>query len=214
MSENRRSGITHRSGISRRDEMARSRSTTRRGVMQYYDAELDAHSAEHVERQLSWDSSRRDYLDALDTLGTGVRDAMRQATPAFDLTDQIMARVAAQSSVTRPSSSEPSRPGRALWRRKISVALGVALGSTAALAAGAVFWLSVGMPSESQAEISATARTLEPPASDDGARGVAIESVDFGVGGGSIFMVQAGQTSTPVVWLTEPPEVEVGSEPL
>ena len=220
MSENRRSGITHRSGITRRDDLTRSRSMTRRGVMQYHDAELDPIAAEQLERQLRWDASRRRYLDSLDTIGDGVRDAVRQATPAFDLTDQIMARVAAQSSSTRPSSSsDPSRPGGALpaaptWRRKIKVALGVGLGSTAALAAGALFWLSVGMPSDRPAEISAATRTLEPPALDDSARGVAIESVDFGVGGGSIFMVQAGQTSTPVVWLTEPPEVEVGSEPL
>jgi len=218
MSENRRSGITHRSGITRRDDLTRSRSMTRRGVMQYHDAELDPLAAEQLERQLRWDAPRRRYLESLETIGDGVRDAVRQATPTFDLTDQIMARVAAQPSSTRPSSSDASRPGGApaspTWRRKIKVALGVGLGSTAALAAGALFWLSVGMPSDRPAEISAATRILEPPALDDSARGVAIESVDFGVGGGSIFMVQAGQTSTPVVWLTEPPEVEVGSEPL
>ena len=211
MSENRRSRVTTRSGITRHDEFVHPRSRTRRGVMQYYDGELDLLSAQQLERQLSWDAPRRRYLDALDSVGDGVRDAMRQATPAFDLTDQIMARVAADRAA-QPASSGQSRPTS--WRRKVMVALGVGLGSTAALAAGTVFWLSVGMPSESQAEISVTARTLEPPALDDGARGVAIESVDFGAGGGSIFMVQAGQTSTPVVWLTEPPEVEVGSEPL
>lgn len=227
MSENRRSGITHRgdatnrSGTTRRNDLARPRSMTRRGVMQYHDGELDPLAAEQLERRLGWDAPRRRYLDSLETLGDGVRDAVRQATPAFDLTDQIMARVTAQSAITRASSSEPSRSGRALplgpsstWRRKIKVALGVGLGSTAALAAGALFWLSVGMPSDSPAEVSAAARTLEPTAADDSARGVAIESVDFGAAGGSIFMVQAGQTSTPVVWLTEPPAVEVGSEPL
>lgn len=225
MSDNRRdithrSGITQRSGITRRDDVAQPRSGTRRGVMAYHDGELDPLSAQQLERQLSWDAPRRRYLDALDTIGDGVRDAMRQATPAFDLTDQIMARVAAepaQPSTSQASSSRRARPLAAAptsWRRKITLALGVGLGSTAALAAGAVFWLSVGMPSESQAEFSVTARTLEAPALDEGVRGVAIESVDFGAGGGSIFMVQAGQTSTPVVWLTEPPEVEVGSEPL
>ena len=179
---------------------------TEHAVMQYHDDELEALPACQVERQLAWDAHQRGYLESLEVIADGVRDAARQATPAFDLTDQIMARIAVERSTS---------PSAANWRRKITVALGVGLGSTAALAAGALFWLSVRMPSENQAEVTFAARTLErPPVSDGASAGVAIESVDFGVGGGSIFMVQAGATPTPVVWLTEPPEVEVGSEPL
>ncbi len=210
MSEVRRRG-------SRRGDPTRPSPVTARGVMHYHDGELEPLAARQVERRLAWDAEQRCYLAALETIGDGVRDAVRQATPAIDLTEQIMARVSSE----RASAEEPSWGRTRLlvpspsWRRKITLALGVGLGSTAALAAGALFWLSVGMPSDSEAEVTMTARALElelPPASD--ASGVAIESVDFGMGGGSIFMVQAGQTPTPVVWLTEPSEVEVGSDPL
>jgi hypothetical protein len=190
---------------------------TRRKLMQFHDGELGALPTRQVERQLAWDARGRRYLDSLDSIGDGVRDAMRQATPTLDLTDRIMAQVTLQD--RELEGLTPSRSGPAAsapWQRKLSVALGVGLGSTAALAAAAVFWLSVGMPSDSEAEVTLTARALETtPASDaDIGRGVAIESVDFGMGGGSIFMVQVADTPTPVVWLTEPPEVEVGSEPL
>ena len=189
---------------------------TRRKLMQFHDDELAALAAQQVERQLGWDAPGRRYLDSLDSIGDGVRDAMRQATPAFDLTDRIMAQVALEDSGVRRPRSRWQKLPLAPWQRKLSVALGVGLGSTAALAAAALFWLSAGMPSDSEAELTLAARTLETlPASDaETSRGVAIESVDFGVGGGSIFMVQVDDTPTPVVWLTEPPEVEVGSEPL
>lgn len=205
--------------MTRRGDPTRPSPVTRRGVMQYHDGELDSRSAQQVEQRLAWDAQHRAYLGALDAIGDGVRDASRQGTPPLDLTDQIMARVARERSPTKQPTGGRARllvSSPTTWGRKITLALGVGLGSTAALAAGALFWLSAEMPSNSEAEVTVTARAFErPPATDaDSALGVAIESVDFGMGGGSIFMVQAGQTPTPVVWLTEPPEVEVGSEPL
>lgn len=191
---------------------------TRRKLMQFHDGELGALSAQQVERQLAWDAPGRRYLDGLDSVGNGVRDAMRQATPSLDLTDRIMAQVALAPGAQQRGVQRrfPSLSGPAPWHRRLTLALGVGVGSTAALAAAALFWLSVGMPSDSEAELTLAARALESiPASDaETSRGVAIESVDFGMGGGSIFMVQVADTPTPVVWLTEPPEVEVGSEPL
>ena|SRR5688572_22361195 len=181
--------------------------------MQFHDGELGALPVQQVERQLAWDARGRRYLDSLDSIGDGVRDAMRQATPPLDLTDRIMTQVALEERrIPGRLRSAPSAP----WHRKLTLTLGVGLGSTAALAAAALFWLSVSMPSDSQADLTLAARTLHgTPASDaETGRGVAIESVDFGMGGGSIFMVQVANTPTPVVWLTEPPEVEVGSEPL
>ena len=220
MSAKRQPGRGRQSGITRRSDPTRQGPVTWRKLMQYHDGELDALPARQVERQLAWNVSDRRYLETLEAMGEGVRDAARQATPPLDLTDRIMARVAAErSSADQPLGGRrpgPSASSPNTWRRKITVALGVGLGSTAALAAGALFWLSVGMPSDSEAGVTSTTRAIErpPTAEDDSTLGVAIESVDFGRGGGSIFMVQAGQTPTPVVWLTEPPEVEVGSEPL
>lgn len=205
-------------GPGRRGDPTRPRPVTPRDVMQYHDGETDPLVAGQIEQRLVWDPRQRAYLRSLETIGDGVRDAVRQATPSFDLTDRIMARVAAEAvGAAEPARGEARRhvAPTASWHRKITVALGVGLGSTAALAAGALFWLSVGMPLDSQPEVTVSAQALDRPSADaDAALGAAIESVDFGTGGGSIFMVQAGQTPTPVVWLSEPPEVEVGSEPL
>src|SRR5688572_24441728 len=115
--------------------------------MQFHDDELGALSAQQVERQLVWDARGRRYLESLDSIGDGVRDAMRQATPPLDLTERIMAQVALES--RSPERPVPAAP----WHRKLTLGLGVGLGSTAALAAAALFWLSVGMPSDSEAEV-------------------------------------------------------------
>lgn len=222
MSTTRRRGRDRNSGITRRvDTLPCSQSQLE--LMQYHDGELAPPAAQKLERRLAWNPSERRYLERLEAIGDGVRDVARRTSPsreALELTDQIMARVAAEQSTLGPLAStrrpRSSASSPMTWRRKITVALGVGLGSTAALAAGALFWLSVGMPSETEAGVTATPLALERPSAtdDDGRLGAAIESVDFGMGGGSIFMVQAGHAPTPVVWLTEPPEVEVGSEPL
>jgi anti-sigma factor RsiW len=220
VSTTRRRGRGRNSTITRRVDATLRCPVTQRKLMQYHDGELDALPAQKLEHELAWNTAKRRYLETLDAIGEGVRDATRRTTAARELTDQIMARVAAEGFTPKSLAStglpRPPVSSRLSWRRKITVALGVGLGSTAALAAGALFWLSVGMPSETEAHVTSTPRALEQPpvTDDDSAGGVAIESVDFGMGGGSIFMVQAGQTPTPVVWLTEPPEVEVGSEPL
>lgn len=179
-------------------------------LMLHHDEELDALEVERVERQLSWDAEGRRYLSDLETIGSAVREATDQRLVDRDLTDQIMARV--QGAAAR-SNARPHRQAKAWQRRTLPFGL-----VSTALAAAAMFWLSVRVPTE-RAINSDTPQAVvvvpgvsEPAAETES--GVLIESVDFGGGGGSIFMVQGGRATTPVVWLTEPSETEGRSEPL
>jgi hypothetical protein len=179
--------------------------------MRLHDGELDAVASEQAERRLGWDASGRRYLNDLERIGDGVRDALRLTTPSADLTDQIMARIEQSQ---KPEGFAP----RPAWQRRV-LSLGIGLGSTAALAALAVLWLSGTVSVESNdvrraADTNLRASSASVEVSSDVSPGVAIESVDFGGGGGSIFLVQAGRETTPVVWLSEPPQTEVKGEAL
>lgn len=171
----------------------------KRKLMQHHDGELDAITSEQLAHRLVWDGKGRSYLAELRTIGDSVRDAAERSTPMLDLTDAIMDRIDGDQ-VNRPA-------GLGRWSRRI----GVGLGSTAALAAAALFWVANG-PEPPPLTAGSTTHGMTPLSAEAGP-GAAIESVDFGGGGGSIFMVQAGQDTTPVVWLTDPHE-EARGEPL
>ena len=177
-------------------------SEIKRTLMQHHDGELNAITSEQIQRRLHWDGSGREYAQGLAAIGDGVREALRARTQGMDLTDEIMQRLEAERG-SKPTAHKP--------KRDVS-RLGFALGSSAALAAGALLWLLSGVTGEgaSRVVVPVSAANGEPVA----AEGVAIESVDFGVGGGSIFVIQGGEVTTPVVWLSEPTEDEVRSEPL
>lgn len=184
-------------------------------LMLHHDEELDAIDVERVERRLSWDADGRRYLDDLETIAVAVRDSVDHGIRDTAFTDQIMARV---QGLPRTAGTQPAPKSQSLasaWHRRT---LPFGLASTAALAAAAMFWLSVRMPTEKPVHSNTPRAVAATPAvansSAEVDNGVLIESVDFGGGGGSIFMVQGGRATTPVVWLTEPPETEGRSEPL
>ncbi len=186
-------------------------SDTKRPLMLLHDGELDALAAQQLAHRLAWDASAREYLAGLDTVGNGVRDAVHQGTPGVDLTDSIMARIASDA----PRGLPPVRVRRWHWTRTFGSRFGVGLGSTAALAAAALLWVFVRVPADAEV-VAETPRESGRPAVEisDSSAGVAIESVDFGGGGGSIFMVQGGRDTTPVVWLSEPVSGNTESGPL
>lgn len=181
----------------------------RRKLMQYHDGELDAVSGQQLNRRLLWDASGRRYLSELGTLGEAVRDAVRQATPEQDLTRDIMARIEADEPRERRRGLPPRLSG---WCRRLASPPVLGLGSMAALAAVALLWLAQPVPQDSTPRgvalgdtvAGGQVRSLAEP-------GVAIESVDFGPGGGSIFVLERGRETTPVVWLSEPAHAEVRS---
>lgn len=174
----------------------------KRTLMQHHDGELGAIASTQLERRLHWDASGREYLQELVAVGDGIRETLRARTDGVDLTDEIMRRVERERELER----------RAHRSRRARARLGLALGSSAALAAGALFWLLSGVGADGPARLLVPHRPATADVSV--AEGVAIESVDFGVGGGSIFVIQGGEATTPVVWLTEPTEDEARSEPL
>jgi hypothetical protein len=174
-------------------------------LMQHHDGELDALQAAEEERRLAWDPAGRVYLDRLETIGDAVRDAVQQTTPAAHLTHDIMTRI------------ECERVGhQSAWYQRLASPFGWGLGSTAALAAAAFLWLAGPTRPEDRSRAASGPHATQTAGEtlSGGLVGVAIESVDFGAGGGSIFMVQGGQDTTPVVWLSEPELTEVRSEPL
>jgi hypothetical protein len=170
--------------------------------MLHHDAELDEPTEQDVEARLSWDLEAQAYLSELQTLRQGVRDIYQSNLVQPDLADSIMSRVEREQQL--PGDTVPASSLR--WQ--------LAFCSAAALAVAAMLWLHGSSTPPDEALIPAKRAVADaPPGVSSTRRGVAIESVDFGVRGGSIFMVQAGEGTTPVVWLSEPEE-EVRSEPL
>jgi negative regulator of sigma E activity len=125
----------------------------------------------------------------------------------------------------RRPSARPALETRTKWRRYAT-----ALGAGAALAAAAALTLQVAQrgapPSDKsalqakravpEAPFAGPARTaplasaLLPDEQSDVGPAVAIETVDFGSNEGTIFMVPAGDDTTPVVWLVDEPSRNMG----
>lgn len=165
-------------------------------AMAWRDGELDADETARFEADLARDPELVAIVRALDRLDAElvpVLAARVQAAP--DLSGPILARVRA----------EPVRPGMSRLARVIPLAA-----AGLAAAAAAAFALRAPEPSQhapiaSVSQGVAVSAAPEPVAvaQADDDPGVAIESVDFGSGEGTIFMVSEGESDTPVVWLND-----------
>lgn len=201
-------------------------SVDRRQLMLLLDDELSETQARLFARQLAKDPEAVDYVDSLLLVGRLVREVTdERMLRAPDLTDSVMARIAAESA--------PRAPVKAAFWRPLAPALGLALAMAAAVAfvvrssdpqppahqrlafshleRGAAAALAIAGRAGAQARPEAAQRTTPLTVSATGAAtaaepAVSIENVDFGGHNGVIFMVSAGgPRATPVVWLSDPP---------
>jgi anti-sigma factor RsiW len=190
-------------------------------LMRYYDGELDAEQAAEVEAALANDPEAQRVFEGLEQLSAFVQTHEReQALP--DLTDAIMSRIAREE---RKDSARPAEVVRGPWSTILPAAAAVL-----ALAAGValVNELSNKPGTTTPVVQQPTATSEEPVApvpSEEPVReqvlaeshhpAVAIETVDFGAREGTIFVMQEGEGSTPVVWLMDEPAPAGGRmEPL
>ncbi|MCK6534605.1 MAG: hypothetical protein L6Q84_16645 [Polyangiaceae bacterium] len=191
-----------------------------RDLMRAYDGELTPEEAAELERSLS-DEDRR-VLAGLEQVGDVVRACEPEAVARFaGVADQVMAALG-ESDVADSSGPEvvvdrgPARPVR---KRATSMPVVVA-GLSLAIAAAVALWVttpkapapsapaplgaSFTSPTVPVSPSAPTESLLEPP-DEDADLAATIEAVDFGNQPGSIFMVPAGDESTPVVWLEDEP---------
>lgn len=172
-------------------------------LMRYYDGELDADETAELEAELARNPEAQAVLAGLEQLSGFVRRAAAEQ-PAIDVTDVIMARVASEPRRERRIEPTPAR-----WRTIVPAAAAVL-----ALAA------SVALVNEFSRTPAAPARVVQrspapvapppesevlPPTVVAEREAVSIETVDFGAREGTIFVVQEGEGSTPVVWLMDEP---------
>jgi anti-sigma factor RsiW len=188
-------------------------------LMRYYDGELSDEEAAEVEAALENDPDARRVFEGLEQLSAFVRKhEEEQALP--DLTDAIMGRIAREE---RKESAPPAEVVRGPWSTilpaaaaVLALAAGVALvnelsnkpATTTPVVQQPSSELPVApVPSEEPAEEQVLADSQHPA--------VAIETVDFGAREGTIFVMQEGEGSTPVVWLMDEPAPAGGRmEPL
>ncbi len=173
-------------------------------LMRLHDGDLDADEA--AELTASLDAEDQAILDGLTDLGETLR--LAESHSDIDLTGDIMARLDEE-----PLAEVKQLPSMPMRRY---LAGGLVLAAAAAVA----LWMSSSGKSEPttpvarRAPVVQQARTqdlgvpvVEPtPAPDEESEGpaaAAIEAVDFGNRAGSIFMVPAGEETTPVVWLED-----------
>jgi anti-sigma factor RsiW len=191
-------------------------------LMRYYDGELDAEEAAEVEAALAEDPDAQRVFEGLEQLSAFVRQhEQEQAAPDPLLTDDIMSRIADED---RPAlkSSPPAEVVRGPWRNILPAAAAVlALAASVALVnelsnKGPTTAPVVEQPSTTAEEPLAPVPSVEEPVElADSHPAVAIETVDFGAREGTIFLMQEGEGSTPVVWLMdEPAPAEGRMEPL
>jgi negative regulator of sigma E activity len=202
-------------------------------LMRLYDDELGADEAARLEQRIVDDPESAAVLRGLQQVGSLLREAAaEQGAAADDIAVRVMACIDAEESTSggapleapdNPSSSGESNvtPLPRRWRHAVPALAGVL-----ALAAAAVLVFRSGAVSHHPAgSTQASTQAMQPqevqkPASPapaaahpvvaDSSPPVAIETVDFGSHDGAIFMVSAGQGSTPVVWLTDEPAVHGG----
>jgi hypothetical protein len=183
-------------------------------LMRLHDGELTEEEALELEAALA--AEDRAVLNGLSDLGDRIR--LMNEHPSVDLTDDIMARL-------DEAPALQAAPVVELRPRRTGVYVAAALGLAAA--AAVVLWFAnAKSPETPTARPTATPITTPSPTpeimplqeeavadlalpEDEGA---AIESVDFGNRNGTIFMVPAGEETTPVVWLAD--ESDARMEPL
>ena len=196
-------------------------------LMRYYDGELDADEAAEFEAALEHHPEAQRVLEGLEQLSAFVRlHGQEQAAPDPLLTDDIMARIAREEAPEpQRVSSAPPEVGRGPWRTIVPAAAAV-LALAASVALVNEISKNSGTPAPVVEQPSTTVeRPLAPvpsgeePAEEqvlaDSHPAVAIETVDFGAREGTIFLMQEGEGSTPVVWLMDEPAPAKGRmEPL
>lgn len=177
-------------------------------LMSFYDGELPDDRVAVWEERLRSDEEAANALARLRSIGDAVRQLSdERGAGGAQIADAVMAAIArdGQGAAARPASA---------WRRLAPVAA-----ATLALAAAVTLVLrgageragAVGTPAESAVSANgpapARSEAVEPSeaAEPEMVPAVAIESVDFGAHDGTIFMVQSGDTDTPVVWLVDEP---------
>jgi hypothetical protein len=190
-------------------------------LMKLHDDELEPDAARELEAELT--DEELAVLEGLEQLGDVVRALADDASaPADGIADAVMERLssaepapelsllAGGAPVGRPAAREP-----AAAKSRAQVLLFSGLG----LAAAALALLFIG----SRGEPEQPARVAEPSlvtapssrpeptaaepelaaAEDEVAPAASIEAVDFGNQAGTIFLVPAGEETTPVVWLVD-----------
>lgn len=179
--------------------------------MRYYDGELSPAEAEQVERLLARDEIARARLAETERLGDAIRHwAELRANAQGDLTEAVMARIDAEN------APRPRRAGASL--RVLPV-----VASALALAAAIAIFVSKRSSPDERGLVPGVARPAPSlqAGSDASVREVAvgsrvapvaapavsIETVDFGDGHGSIFVVSSERGDTPVVWLSDDPAI-------
>jgi anti-sigma factor RsiW len=182
-------------------------------LMRYYDGELDADDAAELEAELENDHEARELLAGLDQLSGFVRREAAER-PAPDLADAIMAQVAREPRQDR-TLAEASPAG---WRVIVPAAAAV-LALAASVALVNEFSRAPEEPVRTVHQPPLIAVPPEEPALVPTVvaerEAVAIETVDFGAREGTIFVMQEGEGSTPVVWLMDEPTPPGGRmEPL
>lgn len=180
-------------------------------LMRLYDDELTDDERRKLEEGLG--DHERGVLEELSQLSDVVRDVAERRVADVSVVDDVMAAIEREATEPAPSPRAlllpiPANDGG----RRGLMAGALALAAAAAVALGVT---QLGAPSKPTAPAE-TARApvvvnprvvqpLAPPAAPAEVVPAAIESIDFGGSRGAIFMVSAGQETTPVVWMTDDP---------
>jgi negative regulator of sigma E activity len=190
-------------------------------LMRYFDGELPEAEARDVEATLASDAEACRVLEGLEQIGAVVRGvALDRAEAPGDLADRILERIEVEQAEPAPApGGSPAvvvRPAR--WQRVVpAIAGALAVAASIALVVeltreqtpSAPSGQAVRAPASGLGTPAAPANpTLEPEtpvAEADVTPAVSIETVDFGGHQGTIFMLQEGAASTPVVWLVDEP---------
>jgi len=191
-------------------------------LMKLADGELEPDVAERLSEELT--DEELALLDGVEQVGDFVRAlADHQAGAADDIADQVMAKIdeeggrpalrEIQGGANRETTAVPE-PGER--RSQVLFISGVVLAAAAAV----LLWVSFHGESQAPSRVATAPTAVVPVATpspvvgegapavqvaqeDEAAPAASIEAVDFGNRAGTIFMVPAGEETTPVVWLVD-----------
>lgn len=191
-------------------------------LMRLYDDELGPEEAAELEKSLTPED--RELLAGLEQVGDVVRALERDEVTRFEgVADAVLAAIEADPAPAKvvPLGPRVESGGEAPSSRHRRARSGpvVILGLGLAAAAAAALWMSTPGPQPTTPAPVAVSVRPAPPAEapsaapeptaelgdEDADPAASIEAVDFGNQGGTIFMVPAGEESTPVVWLVDEP---------
>ncbi len=178
-------------------------------LMRLHDDELTDEQRDAIEAAL--DDRDAGVLEGLSQLGEVLRvHSDARGAAGADIADSVMAALEAQADKPAPKPRVLSLPPRAENSRRGLVAGGLALAAAAAVAFGVTqFAAPDAAPPPEVAETPrrvvdpGVLRPVAPAVVAEPAVPAAIESIDFGTRNGAIFMVSAGEETTPVVWMTD-----------